>query len=136
MKFFLSILILNTIIFSYEAESLSAQQKMQKEMIMAKARTIKKMQEGTEVIEEKTLKTVLPIKVDVTKSTEHVPLRKSIIKTEGKTSMVKVSKKTPHVLSRKKRQEVCKSSKKSLRELEISQALSFYKKSSFYRFRK
>jgi len=120
-------------LFAGEPETLSAQQKMQKAMVMAKARTIKKMQGNENEIEEKSLETVAPIKVDTKK-----PKVKVVFSQNKKRKGIKTSpgsKKVQKNLSQSTVKQVCKSSKKSLRELEIEEALSFYAKSSFYSFR-
>ena len=134
MKLFLILLISNVILFSSEPEILTAQQKMQKAMVMAKARTIKKMQ--GDKIDEKTLQTVSPIKVDTTKPKKQVIFAQDSKKIDKEKNTGRSSKKMLQKSLKDRGQKVCKSSKKSLRESEIAEALSFYKKSSFYQFTK
>jgi len=120
MKLFLAMLVLTAILFSGESETLSTQQKMKK--TMAEARTIKKMQGSENEIAEKTLKTIPPVKVDTTKPKKRVVFNQK--------------KNTKNTVKQNKGKQVCKSSKKSLRELEIAEGLSFYRNSSFYSFTK
>ena len=105
------------------AVALSPQQKMQQAMLMAQARTLKKMKTAEPKVEEKTLETVEPIKVDI-------PVKKIEI-TRKDTKRVE-----PMNEDVKTEEMFCKTSKKALRESEISEALAFYRNSSYYKFRK
>lgn len=95
--------------------------KMQQAMLMAKARTLKKMKEGESKPEVKELETIEPIKVDV-------PKKKIIIKRKDTKTIVAMKEDV-------KTQEIyCKDTKQALRESEIASAIAFYEKSSYYTF--
>lgn len=104
-----------------KAQPLTSQQKMQQAMLMAKARTLKKMK--TDEVQETKLESIeavhskeAPAKIVITaKDTKAVIGMQEDVKTE---------------------EMFCKSSKKALRESEISDALAFYRNSSYYSFKK
>ena len=114
-----------------EGPVLKPRQKMQQAMLMAKARTLKKMKEDESKHITKELAAVSPIKVSGPQE-EIVVVKKDIKRVVEKVEDVK----TKEALSKEAPQNLfCKSSKKSLREAEISEALAFYQGSSYYRFR-
>ena len=104
-----------------KAEPLTSQQKMQQAMLMAKARTLKKMDKDE--IEETKLPTVEAV------HSKDAPEKIVITKKETKTVIgMQDDVKTEEMF--------CKTSKKALRESEISEAVAFYRNSSFYKFTK
>ena len=104
-----------------KAEALTSQQKMQQAMLMAKARTLKKMK--TDEVKETKLRSVEAV------HSQEAPAKVVIMKKDTKT-VVGMQKDI------KTEEMFCKSSKKSLREYEISEALAFYRSSSYYTFKK
>lgn len=100
---------------------LDPKQKMQQAMLMAQARTLEKMKKEEVKIVTKELETVEPIKVP---------------KSEKKIIVVKHDTKSVVGMKEDAKTEkiYCKPSKKVLRESEISDALAFYRKSSYYNF--
>ncbi|PHR56550.1 MAG: hypothetical protein COA44_08045 [Arcobacter sp.] len=95
--------------------------KMQQAMLMAQARTLKKMKENESKPEEKELKTIEPIKVELTET-------KIVIKRKDTKTIVAMKDDT-------KTEEIyCKDTKQALRETEIASAIAFYEKSSYYTF--
>ena len=100
---------------------LDPKQKMQQAMVMAQARTLEKMKKPEIKIMSKELETVEPVKVSG-------PEKKILIVKHDTKSVVgmKEDVKTEKIY--------CKPSKKALRESEISDALAFYRKSSYYKF--
>jgi len=95
--------------------------KMQQAMLMAKARTLKKMKEGEVKPTEQELETIEPIKVDTTK-------KKLVIKRKDTKKIVPMKEEA-------KTEEIfCKDTKQALRESEIASAISFYETSSYYTF--
>jgi len=101
--------------------SLNPKQKMQQAMLLAQARTLKKMNTEAAHISEKELATVEPIKVSG-------PQEKIVIEKKETKKVVAMQKdvKTGEIY--------CKPSKRALRESEISDALAFYRKSLYYTF--
>ncbi len=100
------------------------EQQMQKVMVMAKARTLEKMQE--QEVSEEQMEPMEPVQVARNESPS--PEQNMISKHEPKKVVgMQEDVKTEEIF--------CKSSKKALRESEISEALSYYKNSSFYQFR-
>lgn len=103
------------------AVALSAQQKMQQAMLMAQARTLKKMKMQEPGVEEKKLESIEAIKAKL-------PVKKVSI-TKKETKIVKPMKEDV------KTEEIfCKDSKQALRESEIEEALAFYENSQYYKF--
>jgi len=100
---------------------LQPQQKMQQAMLMAQARTLLKMKKEEVEVSETELETVEPIKV--------AELQEKIV-------IEKIETKTVAAMGEDVKTEkiYCKPSKKMLRESEISDALAFYRQSSFYTF--
>ena len=97
--------------------------KMQQAMLMAQARTLKKMKDEEVKPLEKELKTVEPIKLDT--------IEEKIVITKKETKTVVVMKEDV------KTQEIyCKDTKQALRETEIASAIAFYESSSYYTFSK
>lgn len=106
---------------------LDPKQNMQKAMLMAQARTLKKMKDEERVTKEEML-ALEPIKVSVL---QEKPLVKETVRKSKEEDDTKREGKSSENSSQSL---VCKKSKKALRESEISEALSFYKKSVYYKF--
>lgn len=100
-------------------ESLSSQAKMQKAALMAKAKMITKPVDKKE--EKPSIEKEKIVLIDIVGPQEKKPI-------QVKTKVVKKQK------VKVVQNIVCKPSKKALRETEISDALEFYKNSSFYKF--
>ena len=101
--------------------TLDPKQKMQQAMLLAQARTLKKMNKEDTHISEKELTTVEPIKISGIQ--EKIVIEK------------KETKKIVAMQEDVKTEEIyCKPSKRALRESEISDALAFYKQSLYYTF--
>jgi len=111
------------------AKPLTSQQKMQQAMLMAKARTLKKMDAQEVKVIEKKLQSIEPVQ-------EKMPLKRKMQASKEKSIEPMNKDVEAKERSSKTSENVfCKSSKKALRETEIAQALSFYKNSSFYSFK-
>ncbi len=108
---------------------LDPKQNMQKAMLMAKARTLKKMKNEDRVTKEE-MPALEPIKVS---QIQEKPLVKETVRKGKKEDDIKREEKSSENSSQSL---VCKKSKKALRESEISEALAFYKKSVYYKFMK
>lgn len=93
--------------------------KMQQAMLMAQARTLKKMKESKPEVKE--LQTIEPIRVEKTK-------KKIVIKRKDTKTVVAMKEDV-------KTEEIyCKDTKQALRESEIASAIAFYENSSHYKF--
>lgn len=116
-----------------KASSLKPKAKMQQMMVLAQAKLLKTaktpafISDDTPKAEEKEVDAV-----DISGAQEKIIINKK----ETKTVMVmKDEGKAEEIFSEETSQSLfCKPTKKALREAEISEALSFYKNSSYYRF--
>jgi hypothetical protein len=96
---------------------------MQQAMLMAQAKALGKTKES----EEQNTTAAKPIETPEVKEETAIAEKTERKKKPVKTVMTKQPKESEE-------QQFCKSSKKILREAEISEALEFYKNSSFYSF--
>ena len=105
------------------ASQLDPKAAMQQAMLMAQAKALSKTQESEEhnTSEHKTIEIA-------ELQDENASVRD--VKAEKKPVKIVITRKPKE----KKEESFCKSSKKALREAEISEALEFYKNSSFYSF--
>jgi len=95
--------------------------KMQQAMLMAQARTLKKMQKAEAKPKEVELKTVEPIKIEL-------PTEKMVITRESTKTIVPMNEDV-------KTEEIyCTDTKQALRETQIASAIAFYEGSSYYTF--
>jgi len=101
--------------------TLDPKQKMQQAMLLAQARTLKKINTEDTYISEKELATVEPIKVSG-------PQEKVVIERKETKKVLAMQKDV------KSEEIYCKPSKRALRESEISDALAFYRQSLYYTF--
>jgi hypothetical protein len=103
---------------------LSPDAQMQQAMLMAKARTLQKVDK--EKVDAKAMESVEPVKV---KQEEPLPPKEKVVitKQESKTVVgMQEDVKTEEIY--------CKPTKKALRESEISDAIAFYQNSKYYSF--
>jgi hypothetical protein len=105
-----------------EEPSMASKQKMQHAIVMAKARSIKEDKPKMKAIEPEEIKA----------PSQKIVMRK-IDSRSGNTMHKEVKGKNSHSKETSKNM-VCKPTKSLLREYEISQALDFYRGSSYYHF--
>lgn len=105
-------------------------EKMQHAMLMAKARSLKIVKKDESELEIKELNSMEPIEI------EGPAQKTNITKADSKRVMPMEKEVKREKISSKgtSKKLFCKSTKSSLREHEISTALSFYKNSSYYTF--
>ena len=105
--------------------------KMQQAMLMAQAKMITKPVKQKEKVPQDANLTVKPVDVTGPQENEKIAIKDEQVEKIADKKVEKQEVKTKEI----PKEQFCKPTKKALREEEIAEALTFYKNSSFYKFK-